>query len=237
MTPEQLSQIIADALRGSRRPRCDRRCADGAPSQVRGRTSEDQGARRLRHQHRAAAGQAGRYPAARARRAARDRAARPTTASPRSTSPARASSTSRSRPLHRARWRGSIVEAGAAYGGSDRSPAQRINLEFVSRQPDRPGPHRRRALGTGRRQPGPGLRRRSAPTSRGSTTSTTTARRSTASSRSLSRRRARTGRIPRTGTSATTSPTSRTRWSRPTPTCWSCPTTRRRRCSVATAST
>ena len=130
-----------------------------------------------------------------------------------------------------------IVEAGAAYGGSDALAGHADQPRVRVGQPDRPGAHRRGAVGAGRRQPGAGSSRRSAPTSPRSTTSTTTARRSTGSpGRLLAVARGRD--VPEDGYVgdyiADIAAAGRARAPRGRSTC---PTTRRRRCSGARAST
>ena len=131
-------------------------------------------ARRLRHQRRAAAGQAGRPAAARGRRGHRRRGCARPTASPRSTSPARASSTSPSPPARSAqlarddrRGRRRTTAAPTTLAG------QRINLEFVSANPTGPvhiGGTRWAAVGDALARLLEAQRRRASPASTTSTT-------------------------------------------------------------------
>ena len=191
----------------------------GAPSEVQRRTAEGQGARRLRHQHRAAAGQE--EPASPPREFAELLAtelASRRRRSPPSTSPARVSSTSRSAPAAQGEVARDIVARRVGVRLVRRSDAARADQPRVRLgQPDRPDPHRRSALGGRSATAWPGSSRRSAPTWRASTTSTTTAPRSTASrGRLLAVARGRAA-SPRTATSAPTSPRSPSRSSTANP--------------------
>ena len=88
-----------------------------------------------------------------------------------------------------------------------RSPATRINVEFISRQPDRAAAPRPHPVGRRRRRARPGARRGRRRGRPGSSTSTTAATRWTSSApRSRPRRRA--SRCRRTATTARTSTTS-----------------------------
>ena len=126
------------------------------------------------------------------------------TGSRRSRSPALDSSTSGSRPPHRAQSRVTVLAAGDAYGCSDDLAGQRINLEFVSANPTGPIHARAHPVGGGRRRARAGCCRSTAPRSPGSTTSTTPARRSTGSP-GRCWPGARGAEAPRTATPASTS--------------------------------
>ena len=131
-----------------------RRARDGH-----GRAPAAAGARRLRDQRRAAAGQAGRA-STRASWPSSCRAARDApTGSRRSTSPARASSTSRVEARRAGPGRGRDRRGRAAYGTATtgwpgREGQRRVRLG----QPDRAGAPGRRPLGGGRRHARPAAR-------------------------------------------------------------------------------
>ena len=134
---------------------------DGVPDDGDGGATAAEGARRLRHQRRAAAGQEGRACNPRelaepGRRPARGR--RRHRRRSRSPGPGFLNITRRRRRPGRRSPR-DVVAAGAAYGTHRRrSPGEKINLEFVSANPTGPLPHRRRPLGRGRRRARPGPR-------------------------------------------------------------------------------
>ena len=138
VTPEQLSTAIVDVLTTLSAEGAIT-LPDGVPTTVTVERPAAEGARRLRHQRRAAAGQEGRD------------------------EPARRSPSSCRRGLEAGRRRSpaveiagpgflnitvaagaqgvvaaQIVDAGAAYGGSDAFAGEKINLEFVSANPTGP---------------------------------------------------------------------------------------------------
>ena len=137
MTPDQLSTtivdvltaLVADGVRDAARRRPDLRDRGATPAE---------GARRLRHQRRDAAGEEGRDQPPRLRRAGRRPASRPPRGWPRSRSPARASSTSPWPPAPRARSPRTSSRPARRTAPRTRSPGEKINLEFVSANPTGP---------------------------------------------------------------------------------------------------
>ena len=120
---------------GARRRR-RRQPARRRPHHGGGRASAQQGARGLRDQRRAPAGEEGGHQPAGLRRAGRRAAAEPPTGSRPSTSPARGSSTSRSRPAPRARSRQTCSRPGRRTAATTRSPAS--GSTSSSSRPTRP---------------------------------------------------------------------------------------------------
>ena len=154
VTPEQLSAtIVAVLTRVTARARSA--CRTEPRRRDRG-AAPPEGARRLRHQRGAAAGQeAGMNPRAFAELVRRGCAT--PTGSPTSRSPGRGSSTSRSRPAPRApspprSWRGWRLRPHRDLGR--RADQRRVHL----RQPDRPAPPRAHPVGDRGRRHRPGAR-------------------------------------------------------------------------------
>ena len=218
-------------LRRGRDHAARRRARDGH-----GGAPAAEGPRRLRHQRRPPARQAGRAAAARLRRPRSRPGSRRPTASRRSRSPARASSTSASTPAPRARSPTTSSRPARRTAAPRRGRSRRSTSS--SSRPTRPARSHlgQRPVGGGRRRPGPAARGDAATSSPGSTTSTTTAPRSTGSAGRCSRPR-RHEPTPEDGYPAAVHHRDRRAGRRRrTPRLPACPTTRRSRCSARTAS-
>ncbi len=223
-------RVAGGPVRQRRDHASHRRARDGH----RGATAAE-GSRRLRHQRRAPAGQAGRHATARLRRRSSPTGSGPRTASPGWRSPDPASSTSASTPAPRVPSPTTSSRRERRTAAPRRAASRRSTSSSSPRT--RPVPSRSRAPGG---PPWatrwPACSRRAATRSPASTTSTTMARRSTGSAGRSSPAHA-TSRPPRTATPGSTSPTPRRPSSPTTPRLRACPTTRRWKPSVSTAST
>ena len=137
MTPEQLSTTIVDALAGLVADGAIT-LPDGAPTTGHGGAPAPEGSRRLRHQRRAAAGQAGGHAT---------RAPSPSSSAARLTASDGIAEVEIAGPGFlnitveagaQGQVAADVVAAGASYGASDAFAGEKINLEFVSANPTGP---------------------------------------------------------------------------------------------------